>query len=77
MATRYYRMSSLRMAEAVVRRLATENGFVLSRPLGYAHRRLVRIDFARGRCPDELVREIDAIARPVPEPADWIALSGR
>jgi hypothetical protein len=70
MATRYYRMSSLSRAEAVVRRLETEAGLVLSRPLGYAHRTLVRVDDDEDRGLDDLVREVDATARPVAAPTD-------
>jgi hypothetical protein len=71
MATRYYRMSSLSRAEAVVRRLETEAGLAPSRPLGYAHRTIVRVDDDHeDRGLDDLVREVDATARPVAAPTD-------
>lgn len=75
MATCYYRMSSLPMAEAVLRRLATDSRFHPSRPLGYAHLKIVRIDCADDCCPGALVREVDAMARLVSRPSDWAGLS--
>ena len=78
MATRYYRMSSLLKAEEVLRRLEAEIGLFPSRPLGYAHRKVVRVDFAEGgACPDGLVGDVDPMARRVPRPTDRIDVSAR
>jgi hypothetical protein len=77
MATRYYRMTSLLKAEAVLKRLASEAGIFPSRPLGYAHRYIVRVDYADGLRPDELVREVDLAARLVSRPTDRIDISTR
>ena len=75
MATRYYRMSSLPMAEAVLRRLAEDSRFHPSRPLGYAHLKIVRIDCDDDCRPDALVHEVDEMARSVSRPSDWAGLS--
>ena len=75
MATRYYRMSSLPLAEAVLRRLSEDARFHPSRPLGYAHLKIVRIDCADDCCPDSVVLEVDAMARRVSRPSDWAGLS--
>jgi hypothetical protein len=72
MATCYFRMSSLARAEAAVERLASVTGMVPSRPLGYAHRYLVRVDHDEDDCPEGLVREIDVVARLVPAPAELV-----
>jgi hypothetical protein len=72
MATSYYRMNSLLAAEAVVRRLESEPGFYPSRPLGYAHRKVVRVDHASGLDPEPLVHEVDPGARLVPKPDDRV-----
>lgn len=77
MATRYYRMSSLLMAESVLRRIAAEPGVYPSRPLGYAHRKVVRVDYAEGLDPDAMIREIDPMARLVGKPIDRIDVSTR
>lgn len=66
MATQYYRMSSLLTAEAVVRRLETEVGYLPSRPLGYALRKVVRVDYPEGSRPDALVADVDPMARRCP-----------
>jgi hypothetical protein len=68
MATRYYRMNSIHAADAVLRRLEEEPGFHPSRPLGYAHRKVIRVDHADGLDPDPFVHEADPSARPVPKP---------
>ena len=68
MATTYYRMSSVRRAEAVLRRLEVEPGFVPSRLLGYAYLRIVRVDHPDELNPDDVVGDIDAMARRVPDP---------
>jgi hypothetical protein len=75
MGTRYYRMSSLPMAQAVLRRLAEDSRFHPSRPLGYAHLKIVRVDSADHCNPDALVLAVDAMARPVSRPSDWAGLS--
>lgn len=72
MATRYYRMNSLLAAEAVMRRLESEPGLYPTRPLGYALRKVVRIDYADGIDPEPFVREIDPGARLVPKPTDRV-----
>jgi hypothetical protein len=77
MATRYYHMNSLLAAEAVLRRLESEPGFYLSRPLGYAHRKVVRVDYPDGLDPEPLVREADPGARIVPKPTGRIYVSAR
>jgi hypothetical protein len=68
MATRYYRMNSLPAAEAVMRKLEAEPGFDPFRTLGYAHRKVVRVDYADGLDPEPFVREVDPGARLVPKP---------
>jgi hypothetical protein len=70
MATCYYRMNSLFAAEAVMRRLESEPGFSPSRPLGYAYRKVVRVDSADGVDPERFVREVDPGARLVPKPTN-------
>jgi hypothetical protein len=75
MATRYYRMNSVHAAEAVMRKLESEPGFSPSRPLGYAHRKVVRVENADGLDPEPFVREIDPGARLVPKPTDRIGVS--
>ena len=75
MATRYYRMTSLPMAQAVLRRLAADSRFHPSRPLGYAYLKIVRVDSADDSNPDTLVLEVDATARLVSRPSDWAGLS--
>ena len=75
MATRYYRMSSLTMAQAVLQRLAADPRFHPSRPLGYAHLKIVRVDSADDANADALVREVDMMARLVSRPSDWAGLS--
>jgi hypothetical protein len=72
MATRYYRMNSLLAAEAVMRRLESEPGCYPSRPLGYAHRKVVRVDHADGIDPEPFVREVEPSARLVPKPTDRV-----
>jgi len=68
------------MVEAVVGRLADETGMSITRLLGYAHRRVLRVDHRPSELPDDIIREIDPLAgrlsrRPVeaPEeiPAGW------
>jgi hypothetical protein len=75
MATRYYRMSSLTMAQTVLQRLADDPRFHPSRPLGYAHLKIVRVDSVDGINADALVLAVDAMARPVSRPSDWAGLS--
>jgi hypothetical protein len=77
MATRYYHMNSLLAAEAVLRRLESEPGFYPSRPLGYAYRKVVRVDYSDDLDPDLVVREADPAARLVPKPTDRIYVSAR
>ena len=75
MAPRYYRMNSLVATDEVLRRLESEPGCYPSRPLGYAHRKVVRVDYADGLNPDRLVRQIDPGARVVSKPTDRIVVS--
>jgi len=56
-----------------MRRLESEPGFYPSRCLGYAYRKIVRIDHADGADPGPFVREIDPGARIVPKPTDRVA----
>ncbi|HYJ67915.1 MAG TPA: hypothetical protein VEX15_09660 [Nocardioidaceae bacterium] len=70
-------MNSRLAADAVQQRLESEPGFNPSRPLGYAHRKVVRVDYADGLDPDAFVREADPSARPVPRPIDQIDVSMR
>jgi hypothetical protein len=74
MATTYYRMSSVRRAEAALRRLEAEPGLVPSRPLGYAYLRVVRVDHPDELNPDAVVSEIDVMARRVPDPTGRIGV---
>ena len=67
------------MAEAVLRKLAEDSRFHPSRPLGYAHLKIVRIDCDDDCCPDALVHEVDEMARSVSQarqkPVCWKAAS--
>jgi hypothetical protein len=63
MAVRRYRMSTIDLAEALLRFLDTDDSFVATRPIGYAYARTVDIKHPADPLPDRIVEGIDPLAR--------------
>jgi hypothetical protein len=64
----YYQLSSTAKAEQAARRLAAEPGTHVSRPVGYAHRMIIRVDHPDDQVPHAILRDIDPLTRQVPGP---------
>ncbi len=74
MAHRRYHMSSSERAVTLMRELGHDDTFRASRPIGYAHVRVVDIEHPPGASPDRIVHGVDPLARlefvhhDIPEP---------
>ncbi|HYJ68532.1 MAG TPA: hypothetical protein VEX15_12830 [Nocardioidaceae bacterium] len=75
MAVRYYRMSTGPKAVAVVRTLAENANVSVSRLLGYAHRSVLRFDHPDDYDLDLVIRDVDPMARAVPEPPSGMVVT--
>jgi hypothetical protein len=64
----YYQLSSTANAEQAIQRLAAEPGIHVSRPVGYAQRKTIRVDFPADQVPNAILRDIDPLTRHAPEP---------
>jgi len=63
MASRRFRMSSIELAEALLRLLDLDDAFRASRPIGYAYARVVDVEHAVDMPPDTFVLALDPLAR--------------